>query len=453
MVACLLGVFLAACFTVGQAEALVAFTSDRCRDPLELLATKARQERSFSFRFCPSRIWVAEDDGSSARALWPEDRGRDTESVALSPDGQRLGFVQRTAEGSEIIVRSLVTGSERRIAPPVGSGRQWLFKELAWSRDGRWLAAGGAELPSSSGSFLVDPNIALMRSDGSGFRIAVEGPGGDTSPAFSPDGRALLFVRDGFEHPGMTAPPAGIYRRDLATGAESRVSFGALPTSPGESGAPGSVRFSPDGQAIAFGHGGRVYTIGVRGEGLRDHGKAFGGGDWLGNEALVLGSVRVMLLPLVGGGTLRQLVPDPRDPTEVKRIADGTASWSPGKRPSVIPDVRAPVAQLIDTRNGRPPARSAAAAVNGSRRPPPVVSRRTLRLFAFDTAGLGRVRVALLRNGTRAKPSFRLVRSPAGFRQLIGHARPGRYQMLITARDGRRNATKRPYHYPIVLRR
>ncbi|HKV67281.1 MAG TPA: hypothetical protein VJN72_04270, partial [Gaiellales bacterium] len=50
----------------------------------------------------------------------------------------------------------------------------------------------------------VASRIWVAHADGSGARQATRGPGSDTSPGWSPDGRVLAFLSDR-DHPGRAA--------------------------------------------------------------------------------------------------------------------------------------------------------------------------------------------------------------------------------------------------------
>jgi len=79
----------------------------------------------------------------------------------------------------------------------------------AVSPDGRWLALdAGAQL-------------ALMRFDGSGFRLLPAHLADDGDPAFSANGKRLAYSAGAIAVAGQPAPPRGIWTSDLA-GADAR---------------------------------------------------------------------------------------------------------------------------------------------------------------------------------------------------------------------------------------
>jgi Tol biopolymer transport system component/tRNA A-37 threonylcarbamoyl transferase component Bud32 len=108
---------------------------------------------------------------------------------AWSPDGQRLAFVRDSA----IFLIPALGGVERKLLQlPHGS----LFLNLAaptsisWSPDGRFLAFNGAE----DGA----PAVWIASTESGEYHRASTPPKGyymELSPAFSPDGRTLAYIR------------------------------------------------------------------------------------------------------------------------------------------------------------------------------------------------------------------------------------------------------------------
>ncbi len=119
------------------------------------------------------------------------DPGED-QRPAWSPDGRFIAFFRESRGKSFLLLISPLGGAEHTIAeydyllPTEGAG-------LAWTPDGKWLAyperASREETPSL---VLLSPTTgekrALTTAQGRGIRS-------DVMPAFSPDGRALAFVR------------------------------------------------------------------------------------------------------------------------------------------------------------------------------------------------------------------------------------------------------------------
>jgi Tol biopolymer transport system component/DNA-binding winged helix-turn-helix (wHTH) protein len=117
-------------------------------------------------------------------------------SPAWSPDGRQIAFLRCLAVGNTdrcgIFLIPALGGVERRLADidltewgaPAGS--------LAWTPDGRWLAAAGRFGPGDpSEIWLLSPETGQRRR----LSVADEGQIGDFGLSFSPDGRFLALLR------------------------------------------------------------------------------------------------------------------------------------------------------------------------------------------------------------------------------------------------------------------
>jgi Tol biopolymer transport system component len=155
---------------------------------------------------------------------------------AWSPDGARLAFLRIAAGRTEYISIPSDGGAEREVAEfggaPADTGQP--LPAVSWTRDGKSLAVvetGEQQLPA----------IALVSlADGSVRRITQppEGSEGDSTPAVSPDGNTLAFVR------GTGPDGADIYLCDLAGGSLRRLTF--------DDRAIRGIAWTPDGQDVVY---------------------------------------------------------------------------------------------------------------------------------------------------------------------------------------------------------
>jgi Tol biopolymer transport system component/DNA-binding winged helix-turn-helix (wHTH) protein len=113
---------------------------------------------------------------------------------AWSPDGKQIAFMRRRTDSeSDIMLIPSISGPERilhRIQVGFlvsGSGRM-----MAWSADGKSLCFTSELGPSSHHALFL---LSLASGDVRPLFARSESPEGDSSPAFSPDGRWLAFAR------------------------------------------------------------------------------------------------------------------------------------------------------------------------------------------------------------------------------------------------------------------
>jgi Tol biopolymer transport system component len=107
------------------------------------------------------------------------------EAAFSGPNG-RIAFVRFTFETDPEVFTIDADGSNRVRLTRNGSGDT----SPAWSSDGRWLA-----WECHVGNGQVTGEVCVMRPDGSGKRQLTSGPAGHRYPSWSPDGRRLVYVR------------------------------------------------------------------------------------------------------------------------------------------------------------------------------------------------------------------------------------------------------------------
>jgi Tol biopolymer transport system component len=114
-------------------------------------------------------------------------------SPAWSPDGRYLAFLRRSASENGIFIVPALGGPERRLGKtePSLSRQAWSQCRLSWSPDGKFLAVVDQSSPQDGyGIFLFSVE------DGERQRLTwAPQSSADYSPAFSPDGNTLAFIR------------------------------------------------------------------------------------------------------------------------------------------------------------------------------------------------------------------------------------------------------------------
>lgn len=209
-------------------------------------------------------VYVRLVDGGNWVRL-TDDPGDDVNPV-WSPDGRTIAFYRSSPDGDGIFLVPALGGAERKLtgvwANRFGFGSHtWIH----WSPDGKWLVVSdktSAEEPFSL--FLLSPETGEKRRVTSPPASVV----GDCSPAFSPDGKRLAFVRV------ISALVGDVYLVSVNGGEPKRLTFDGAGVS--------NLAWTPNGREIVFGSrlGGknRLYRIPVEG----------GGAEWLaatGSEA------------------------------------------------------------------------------------------------------------------------------------------------------------------------
>jgi Tol biopolymer transport system component len=178
-------------------------------------------------------------------------------SPAWSPDGRLIAFVAIGPDRSEIAVMNADGSGVRRLT----TNRHGVFdEEPTWSPDGRTIVFSRVVLDLSGPDPLpADRNhrdVYSIALDGSGERKLIGGPTDDFSPAWSPDGRQLGFVR--WIDPASA--PDSLPQIWMMRSEERRMRRLTEHED-------GVFRFdwAPDGSEIAFGGACRLFTIRVDG--------------------------------------------------------------------------------------------------------------------------------------------------------------------------------------------
>lgn len=159
---------------------------------------------------------------------------------AWSRDGRVIAFLRFRDSAEDIYVVPSLGGAARKVS------EGFAVSKISWSPDGRFIAAAAITRSEPSSLYLVDvengdrlrlttpPNVKPS----SAFIVA-----GDINPAFSPDGRSLLFTRSGAAYRG------GLYLLDL--GANYRPA--GLPRPLGDNhGSIAGAAWTADGREVVY---------------------------------------------------------------------------------------------------------------------------------------------------------------------------------------------------------
>jgi TolB protein len=142
------------------------------------------------------------------------------------PDGRLMFYGVRDGERDTFVMR--VAGEARRVGEEIGAA----------SPDGKFIAR--TRCPHGN------CDIYLYRRDGTRLARLTHAPGGDSSPAFSPDGRRIVFVSRRLP-PGEAAQgPTVIYVMRVDGSGQRPISPSSYKVHFVE------PRFSPDGRFVAY---------------------------------------------------------------------------------------------------------------------------------------------------------------------------------------------------------
>jgi eukaryotic-like serine/threonine-protein kinase len=163
-----------------------------------------------------------------------------------SPDGRFVAFLRQSSESSRVYLIPSLGGPERKLAETFPKPATFIEHCLDYSQDGKLLAI------SDKGS-QQDPFSIFLLSIETGEKRRLTSPPagllGDSSPAFSPDGKFLAFVR------AASAGVFDIYLISVAGGEPRRLTFDNTQVK--------SLAWTSGGREIVFTswHGGSISNL------------------------------------------------------------------------------------------------------------------------------------------------------------------------------------------------
>ena len=194
------------------------------------------RDRGRTYEAAPPQLSLVQRTMGAGNQLFPR----------FSPDGSHLVYASDEGDSVELFVMTVDGGTPLQIT------RGGPNTEPAWSPDGRWIAYRSL---SRGGLWLVDPTGGETR------QLTDFG----TQPAWSPDGRTLVFSHPGKPTLGATEWPvtydSTLWLADVATGATRPLTELAP-----ETGGQGAPAFTPDGRFVVFvtanvAEGGSVWRV------------------------------------------------------------------------------------------------------------------------------------------------------------------------------------------------
>ena len=137
---------------------------------------------------------------------------------AWSPDGQVIAFVRHVGPQITIYTISVLGGTERKLYS--GTSAFYSLYEfgnaLSWSPDGKYLAFSGQPSADEPNNIFL---LSLDTLEAHPITKPPEGFLGDSTPAFSPDGKLLAFVR------GASSRDVEVYVMPAGGGEPKRLTF------------------------------------------------------------------------------------------------------------------------------------------------------------------------------------------------------------------------------------
>jgi Tol biopolymer transport system component len=119
-------------------------------------------------------------------------------NAAVSPDGERIAFVRRSNVEGDRDAEIYVKDADRREGPD-NPAVKLTDNATYWDRSPDWSPGGSKIAYSSEDNRNGNSDIFVMNADGTGKKKLTKNAALDTDPAFSPNGRFIVFVsnRDG----------------------------------------------------------------------------------------------------------------------------------------------------------------------------------------------------------------------------------------------------------------
>jgi Tol biopolymer transport system component/DNA-binding winged helix-turn-helix (wHTH) protein len=152
--------------------------------------------------------------GSETPLRLTSDDGQDL-SPAWSPDARSIAFIRRSDLDDGVYIVPAIGGSERKVHR-LHRSIDWDAPGLSWSPDGKRLIFPDGESPDAPSAIY---SLSLETLEVTPITTPQNSWDGDYSPAFSPDGKRIAFVR------GTDAATRNIYVQDSDVATPKQLTF------------------------------------------------------------------------------------------------------------------------------------------------------------------------------------------------------------------------------------
>ena len=163
-------------------------------------------------------IWTMNVDGTGLRRLTQSDESN--QDPAWSPDGTMIAFTP--IYPSAIWLINADGTNEHRLTKPSNEDEGDFQPD--WSPDGEWIAFSRSDDPTEGrGGTRYRHDIYVVRPDGTGLRKLTRHAGANFVPAWSPDGKRIVFASDR-KHSDLM----DIYAMNADGGGQKRLTEGTI---------------------------------------------------------------------------------------------------------------------------------------------------------------------------------------------------------------------------------
>jgi Tol biopolymer transport system component len=160
---------------------------------------------------------------------------------AWSPDGANLAFLKVEESGAACMTLASDGGQQQKVADCAVPDAGHMEPAVTWTAGGKSLVI------TAPGSGKQPPYLALVSAQGGAPKRITTPPdegAGDSTPAVSPDGRLLAFVRGSTSEGSDESRGADIFICNLDGGGLRRVTFDDRPVH--------GIAWTPDGQELIY---------------------------------------------------------------------------------------------------------------------------------------------------------------------------------------------------------